>query len=942
MTKMHKVRYTRALCKTVSDNPMEKQYDPKSLEPAIRELWEGRHSAEPSSEGQPYCMMLPPPNVTGVLHMGHAFQISVQDALCRYYRLKGRRVHWQLGTDHAGIATQMVVERRLQLQGESREGLGREVFTQAIWDFVGNSKARIIEQFNHLGGSGEWSKAAFTLDKPRVEAVKTAFIRLYEEGFIYRGPRLVNWDPALQTAVSDLEVISTPTEGYLYTLRYALASGEGALSIATTRPETIFADVAVAVHPDDPRYQEIIGQEVIIPVIGRAIPIIADPMVEIDFGTGVLKITPAHDFNDDQCARRHALPYLNILDKKACLTGEWVPEDYQGLSCQEAREKILGALCDAGLLIETAPHTLAIPRGEKSGAILEPRMTTQWFLRMSHLAKPALEALHAGELVFYPSNWGKTYEDWLLNIEDWCLSRQLWWGHRIPAWYDEHGEVYVGKEEALVRERHGLGEDVTLSPEEDVLDTWFSSALWPFSTLGWSEGSEVPSPFYPNQVLVTGFDIIFFWVARMVMFGLKFTGKVPFKEVYITPLVRDPHGQKMSKSKGNVIDPIDVIEGITLPALIEKNTQNLMQFSKKEAIAKQLTKDFPAGIPAFGTDPLRFAFCSSASPGRDIHFDFSRLTTAKHFANKLWNAARFVSNQSSTIEMKMNELHQLHALPMPLRWFYYRLKTTSAAMETHFAEYRFDLSAEVLYELVWGDYCDWLLEISKVLFAQKDSADEVAAFLKGALAELLKLMHPLMPFITESIWQSLYAIGETTLANSHWPEFITLPGREEVCEQMEILKALVGAARGVKARFPQVRDWQLLMDADSPEAAIEQVNGVLSFVLPLEKIEDFSLATEIQAQDYRCCALIPACGCRFWLVSEATVDIEAERARLSQQLAKLEKNMSKLSYKLHETGFVDQAPANVVAAEQEKWGALVREHEALLRQRDELKALSKE
>ncbi|MBV8404635.1 MAG: valine--tRNA ligase, partial [Gammaproteobacteria bacterium] len=704
---------------------MDKVYAPHDIERRIYERWESHGWFAPRGDGAPYCIMIPPPNVTGTLHMGHAFQHTLMDALSRYHRMRGRRVLWQPGTDHAGIATQMVVERQLNAQGLERTALTRAAFLERVWAWKEQSGGTISAQMRRLGESVDWSRDRFTMDPEMSRAVTEVFVRLHAQGLIYRGKRLVNWDPVLLTALSDLEVQSQEEDGQLWHLRYPLVRGRGHLVVATTRPETMLGDTAVAVHPEDERYRALIGTRVRLPLAEREIPVIADESVKPEFGSGAVKITPAHDFNDYEVGLRHGLPLISIFTPRATLA-DTVPERFRGLDRFEARKRVVAELESAGLLARIEPHRHAIPRGDRSGAVLEPYLTDQWFVKIAPLAQPAIAAVTDGRTRFIPEGWTRTYFEWMRNIRDWCVSRQLWWGHRIPAWYDEHGAVYVGRSDAEVRAQHGLAADVVLRQDEDVLDTWFSSALWPFSTLGWPEQTPALGEFYPGSVLITGFDIIFFWVARMMMMGLKFMGDVPFRDVYITGLILDEHGEKMSKSRGNVIDPLDIVDGIPLDALIAKRTTGLMRPQLAPAIEKTTRRQYPQGIPPHGTDALRLTFAALASPSREIRFELARVGGYRNFCNKLWNAARFVTMalgaESAPAPPAPAPPARAAAAPPAAdepqpsiadRWIRSRFGRTLTTVERAFAEYRFDYAVTALYEFTWYDFCDWYLELAK-------------------------------------------------------------------------------------------------------------------------------------------------------------------------------------------------------------------------------------
>ena len=756
---------------------MEKSYEPQGFETRWYAQWEASGCFKPSGKGTPFTILLPPPNVTGTLHMGHAFQHTLMDALIRYHRMRGYDTLWQMGTDHAGIATEMVVNRNLATQGkgETRDSLGREKFIEKVWEWKQESGDTIARQMRRIGASGDWSREVFTMDPMPSQAVVEAFVRLYDEKLIYRGQRLVNWDPVLKTAISDLEVVSEEEDGFLWSISYPLTDGSGSLVVATTRPETMLGDTAVMVHPEDERYVHLIGKTVTLPLTGRVIPIIADDYVDREFGTGVVKVTPAHDFNDYAVGQRHTLPMINILTPDAAINDN-APEKYRGLDRYDARKIVLADLEEAGLLIETKKHKLQVPRGDRTGQVIEPYLTDQWFVKMDTLGARGLELAESGAVKFVPPSWINTYRHWMGNIQDWCISRQLWWGHRIPAWYDEAGKIYVGREEADVRAKHGLTSDDALRQDNDVLETWFSSALWPFSTMGWPDKASMDArgfdKFVPSDVLVTGFDIIFFWVARMIFMTDHFTGKVPFREVYITGLVRDAHGQKMSKSKGNVLDPIDLIDGIALDDLVAKRTSGLMQPQMAVKIEKATRKEFPEGIPAFGADALRFTFASLATHGRDIKFDLNRCEGYKNFCNKLWNAARFAL-------MNCEGLARRAARRRPTtdaeRWILARLAQTIAEVEAQFAAYRFDLVSQALYEFTWNTLCDWFLELAKPALQGDDraAADSTRHTLLYVLEALLRLLHPLTPFVTEEIWQHVaprLGIAGSSISTQPYPQ----------------------------------------------------------------------------------------------------------------------------------------------------------------------------
>ncbi|MCC3751596.1 MAG: valine--tRNA ligase [Halorhodospira halophila] len=896
---------------------MEKTYDPSAIESRLYELWEqGGHFA-PSGEGSPYCIMIPPPNVTGTLHMGHAFQDTVMDALVRYHRMEGHNTLWQPGTDHAGIATQMVVERQLEAEGLSRHDLGREPFLERVWQWKAESGGTIQNQLRRMGASVDWSRERFTMDEGLSEAVTEVFVRLYEEDLLYRGERLVNWDPVLHTAVSDLEVVSAEEQGHIWHMVYPLADGSDSVVVATTRPETMLGDTAVAVNPEDERYTHLIGKSVRLPLVGREIPIIGDDYVDPSFGSGCLKITPAHDFNDFAVGERHGLARINVLTEDARINDN-APERYQGLDRYEARERVVEDLRAEGLLQQVEDHKLMVPRGDRSGAVIEPYLTWQWFVRAEPLARPAIQAVEDGRIRFIPGNWDKTYYEWLRNIEDWCISRQIWWGHRIPAWYDEQGRVYVGRSEAEVRERHGLG-DAVLTRDEDVLDTWFSSALWPFSTLGWPQETEALRTFYPTSVLVTGFDIIFFWVARMIMFGLHFMGDVPFREVYIHGLVRDPEGQKMSKSKGNVLDPLDIVDGIDLESLVAKRTADMMQPQLAERIEQMTRRHYPEGIKAHGTDALRFTFASLATTGRDVVFDLGRVEGYRNFCNKLWNAARYVLMNTEGADCGSGGPVELGAAE---RWIRSRLDCTVAEVRQAFADYRLDQAAQAIYEFTWDEYCDWYLELSKPALREGTEAQArgTRQTLIQVLEELLRLTHPLMPFITEAIWQRVAPVagitGETIMRQ---PYPTPLAERRDETAEAEIdwVQRVILGVRRIRGEMdisPSRPVPVLLRHAgERDRARLAEHEGFVTTLARLESIRvleadeqppesALALAGEMEV-------LVPMAG---------LVDKDAELARLAKERARLEGEIERAEKKLGNESFVAKAPAEVVDKERAK------------------------
>ena len=957
---------------------MDKTYEPASIEARWREAWEqgGRFAAgqHVPGDGAGYAVMIPPPNVTGTLHMGHAFQHTIQDALIRHARMSGKDTLWQMGTDHAGIATQMVVERNLKLAGEpSRAELGREKFLEKVWEWKQYSAGTIGQQIRRMGSSVDWTREAFTMDPAYSQAVIEHFVKLHEDGLIYRGKRLVNWDPVLQTAISDLEVVSEDEQGKLWHLRYPLADGSGHLVVATTRPETLLGDSAVAVHPEDERYQHLIGKTVMLPLANREIPIIADDFVDREFGTGVVKITPAHDFNDYQVGQRHKLPLINVLSKDAKISEGL---SYAGLDRYAARKQMVadletatGAACapatqnedgkplyPRGLVEKIEDHKLKVPRGDRSGAVLEPYLTDQWFVDLTRkeladgrpggyarITKPAIDAVESGRIRFVPDNWKTTYFHWLNNIQDWCISRQLWWGHRIPAWYDAEGKVYVGRNEDEVRHKHGLGVEIALTQDQDVFDTWFSSDIWPFATLGWPQQTAELKKYYPGAVLVTGFDIIFFWVARMVMMGCYFNdGEVPFKDVFITGLVRDPEGNKMSKSKGNVLDPLDVVDGIDLDTLVKKRTTGLMKPETAPKIEAKTRKDYPKGIAPVGVDALRFTFAALATNGRDVRFDAGRAEGYRNFCNKIWNASRFVLMNLGAIDEHGNALTPSPLAGEPLasattdsmsvgvkptagggglssgvaspspspspqgggeqvelsaadRWIVSKLQRVEAEAAQHTADYRFDLLAQTLYQFIWNEYCDWYLELSKpaLLNGTEEQKRGTRRTLVRVLEAWLRLLHPLMPFVTEEIWQKV-----APLAGKSGPSIMVQPYPVSQAEKIdeaaeadiEWLKGLILGVRQIRAQMdiPPGKPLPLLIQnaSDSDRARFERMAESISF---LARVESPRLLAADEAAPESSTALLGEA--KLLVPMAGLIDKGAELARLAKQIAKLEADL---------------------------------------------------
>jgi len=929
---------------------MDKTYSPAQIEQRWYAQWEAQGGFAPRADplAPAFCIMIPPPNVTGTLHMGHAFQDTIMDALTRFHRMRGDAALWQPGTDHAGIATQMVVERQLNAEGRRRTELTREQFLARVWQWRAQSGGTIARQMRRLGASVDWSRDRFTMDEGMSQAVTEAFVRLHEQQLIYRGKRLVNWDPVLLTALSDLEVLSEEEPGSLWYLRYPLSDGNGGLVVATTRPETMLGDTAVAVHPDDERYRHLVGSEVILPLIGRRIPVIADSYVDPAFGSGCLKITPAHDFNDYAVAQRHQLPLINVFTPDARLN-EAAPPALRGLDRFEARTRIVAELEARGFIERIEPHQLTVPRGDRSGAIIEPYLTDQWYVRVADLAAPAIAAVETGRIRFVPGNWDKTYFQWMRNIQDWCISRQLWWGHRIPAWYDEEGNIFVARDApaaaAQARARHGR--EVPLRQDEDVLDTWFSSALWPFSTLGWPARTKELARFYPGSVLVTGFDIIFFWVARMIMMGLKFMDEVPFRDVYVHGLIRDGEGQKMSKSKGNVIDPLDIVDGIGLEALIAKRTAGLMQPHLAPAIEAATRKQFPQGIAAHGTDALRFTFATLATHSRDIRFDLQRVAGNRNFCNKLWNAARFVmlmveqgaaQDTSGSVELTPAD-----------RWIRSRLGGVIRAVERAFADYRFDFAATALYEFTWHEYCDWYLELAKAVLqdAGADAARQrgTRQTLLAVLEALLRVLHPLMPFITEEIWQRVapQLTGAAPPASASimlaaWPRAGDFPADAAAERDLQWLMQVVLGVRQIRGEMDisPSRKLPLLLQNSSP-ADLELAQRHLPLLMRLAGVEaPQPLAAGVKAPP----SAVALVGELTLLVPMAgLIDPTAELSRLTKQLRKTGEEIARAKAKLGNENFVRSAPAAVVEQERDRLTEFERTRSGLERQLAQVRAL---
>ena len=925
---------------------MDKVYAPHDIERRIYQQWESRGWFAPNGHGSPFCIMIPPPNVTGTLHMGHAFQHTLMDALTRYRRMRGDDALWQPGTDHAGIATQMVVERQLEAQGRKRSELSREAFVERVWEWKARSGGTIASQMRRLGDSVDWSRDRFTMDAGLSHAVIEVFVRLHEEGLIYRGKRLVNWDPVLLTALSDLEVESKEEEGHLWHLRYPLEDGSGHIVVATTRPETMLGDTAVAVNPDDERYKQLIGKRLRLPLADRTIPIIADAYVDATFGSGCVKITPAHDFNDYEIGLRHGLEQINIFTPRAALNDN-VPVRFRGLDRFEARKRVVAELEAAGLVGKVEKHRLMVPRGDRSGAVLEPLLTDQWYVRIAPLAAPAIAAVESGATRFVPESWAKTYFEWMRNIKDWCVSRQLWWGHRIPAWYDATGNVYVARNEAEARSKHRLAPDLALNQDTDVLDTWFSAALWPFSTLGWPQQTPELGKFYPTTVLVTGFDIIFFWVARMMMMGLKFMGGVPFREVYITGLIRDEHGEKMSKTKGNVIDPLDIVDGIDLESLLGKRTSGLMQPQMKSKIEKATRKEYPEGIAPHGTDALRFTFAALASPSRDIRFDLARVAGYRNFCNKLWNAARFVIMSAGNAAEHAANGARIVELSVADRWIRSRFGRTIETVEKALAEYRFDYAATALYEFTWYEFCDWYLELTKPVLQSESASPAARAGTRRTLLEMLEVLqralHPIMPFITEEIWQRVAPLADRsgpTVMLAPYPRAADFPRDESSEREVHWLQAFILAVRQIRGEMninPSRRIPLLYRNAATHD--VELIQRHHTWLERLAGIEPPRALGAAEPQPQAATALV---GELTLLVPMAgLIDAAAEAERLGKLLTRAQADLDKARARLANDNFMRNAPEAVVRAERQREAELERAATGLTTQLERVRELLK-
>lgn len=951
---------------------MEKTYNPQDIEQPLYEHWEKQGYFKPNGDEsqESFCIMIPPPNVTGSLHMGHAFQQTIMDTMIRYQRMQGKNTLWQVGTDHAGIATQMVVERKIAAEeGKTRHDYGREAFIDKIWEWKAESGGTITRQMRRLGNSVDWERERFTMDEGLSNAVKEVFVRLYKEDLIYRGKRLVNWDPKLRTAISDLEVENRESKGSMWHIRYPLADGaktadgKDYLVVATTRPETLLGDTGVAVNPEDPRYKDLIGKYVILPLVNRRIPIVGDEHADMEKGTGCVKITPAHDFNDYEVGKRHALPMINILTfdgdiresaqvfdtkgNESDVYSSEIPAEFQKLERFAARKAVVAAVDALGLLEEIKPHDLTVPYGDRGGVVIEPMLTDQWYVRADVLAKPAVEAVENGDIQFVPKQYENMYFSWMRDIQDWCISRQLWWGHRIPAWYDEAGNVYVGRNEEEVRKENNLGADVALRQDEDVLDTWFSSALWTFSTLGWPENTDALCQFHPTSVMVSGFDIIFFWIARMIMMTMHFikdeNGKpqVPFHTVYMTGLIRDDEGQKMSKSKGNVIDPLDMVDGISLPELLEKRTGNMMQPQLADKIRKRTEKQFPNGIEPHGTDALRFTLAALASTGRDINWDMKRLEGYRNFCNKLWNASRFVLMNTEGQDCGFNGGEM--TLSLADRWILAEFNQTIKAYREALDSFRFDIAAGILYEFTWNQFCDWYLELTKPVMNGGTEAElrGTRHTLVTVLEGLLRLAHPIIPFITETIWQRvkvLCGITADTIMLQPFPQYDASQVDEATLADTEWLKQAIVAVRNIRAEMNIApgKPLELLLRGCSADAE-RRVNENRGFLQTLARLESITVLPADDKGPVSVTKIID--GAELLIPMAGLINKEDELARLAKEVAKIEGEISRIENKLANEGFVARAPEAVIAKEREKLEGYAEAKAKLIEQQAVIAAL---
>ena len=927
---------------------MENSFNPEKIERELYTHWETSDLFKPSGKGDSYCILIPPPNVTGTLHMGHAFNQTLMDALIRYQRMNGRHTLWQMGTDHAGIATQMLVERQLAAEGKTRHDLGRDPFIERVWDWKRESGDTISRQIRRMGSSLDWSRERFTMDDGYSAAVQTAFIKLYDDGLIYRGQRLVNWDPELGTAISDLEVENSEEQGHLWHFRYPLADdaktadGEGFLTVATTRPETMLGDTAVAVHPDDERYKTLVGKFIDLPLVGRRIPIIADTYVDMEFGTGCVKITPAHDFNDNAMGKRHELEEINILTGAACINDN-APKQYRGLTREAARQQIIDDLEALNLVSAIEDHKLMVPRGDRSGAIIEPLLTDQWFVEIAPLAKPAIDAVESGSITFVPKQYENTYFAWMRDIQDWCISRQQWWGHRIPAFYDDDNNIYVAADEASARAKYQLGDEIKLHQDQDVLETWFSSSLWPFATLGWPEKTEGLAKFLPSNTLITGHDIIFFWVARMIMMTLRLTGKIPFETVYIHGLVRDSEGQKMSKTKGNGLDPLDFIDGIDVESLVQKRTANLTQPKMAQRIGKLTRKDFPDGVAAYGTDALRFTFCALATTGRDVRFDVSRVDGYRNFCNKLWNASKFVLMNTADTEIGQS----IESSPNVIdRWILSKASKLIEDCRLALDTYRFDLCATAIYEFVWHEYCDWYLEMSKSILWNDELSEQHKVATRRTLLEILELLlrisHPIMPFITETLWLQVapkLGIKGTSVMVQNYPEPSQWRTDDEAQQQIEWLKSVITALRNIRGEAsikPSTGIPILLQDGDDQDRT--QATNAAEMLRRLANVTSIDWLERGNEPPPNALALIG--DLRVMVPLEGLIDVDAERGRLTKEIARCESDLGRITGKLSNANFISKAPAEVVDKERQRAQELQTTLAALAEQMQQLANLT--